>query len=63
MGFSSGGSDQDWFKDSMVYVTDDDIEEAITYVDSIQASGGRLTHFSLKILKTDNWQIVHPDQT
>ena len=41
MGFSSGGNDQTWFKDDLVFATDESKPEAIEYVHSIFTSGGR----------------------
>ena len=40
MTFSSGGNDQKWFKEDMVYVTTENIREAHSFVESIAAYGG-----------------------
>ena len=41
MTFSSGGSDKRWFKKKLKYVTPENLQKALDFVDSISATGGK----------------------
>ena len=41
MTFSSGGFDQRWFRDDLKYVTAENLQTALEFVDSINADGGK----------------------
>ena len=41
MTFSSGGNDQRWFRDDLKYVTAENLQTALEFVDSIYAAGGK----------------------
>lgn len=47
MTFSSGGSDQRWFRKDMKYVTPENLQKALEFVDSISATGGTDVHSAL----------------
>ena len=40
MTFSSGGNDRMWFKDDLQFVTPETLQEALVFVESINANGG-----------------------
>ena len=42
--FSSGGNDHKWYADDMKYVTPENMQEALKFVDSIMADGGTYYH-------------------
>ena len=41
MTFSSGGSDQRWFRKDLKYVTPENLQKALKFVDSIGTYGGK----------------------